>query len=223
MRLCFLFVAIGGLWLGGCSGGSQPGAGRGEPERRFESSSAAGVAEEESSSAVADAEPSAPPAGDNAPPQAGDSDRVVELDALKLTAPEGWTRKPARTAFVEAEFALPKAEGDEADGRLTVSLAGGSVQANIERWKGQFTDLKDMDEEKLRANSLEVTLVDLAGEFNDQRGPFAPATKHADYRMIAAIIPVGEQLHFVKATGPQKTMESHAAAIKAFVLSAQRK
>jgi hypothetical protein len=87
---------------------------------------------------------------------------------------------------------------------------------------GQFTNLEDEDVEKIDAAGVEATLVDLSGEFNDQRGPFAPAVARSDYRMIAAVIPIGEQSYFIKATGPQKTLQSHAEAIKQFVTSAKR-
>jgi hypothetical protein len=39
--------------------------------------------------------------------------------------------------------------------------------------------------------------------------------------MIAAVIPVDGQLHFIKATGPQKTIASHADAIYQFIRSAR--
>jgi hypothetical protein len=39
--------------------------------------------------------------------------------------------------------------------------------------------------------------------------------------MIAAIIPIGAQPYFVKATGPQKTIEAHSEAIRQFISSAQ--
>jgi hypothetical protein len=67
-----------------------------------------------------------------------------------------------------------------------------------------------------------VTLVDLSGEFNDQRGPYAPATKRSGYRMITATIPIDGRLHFVKGVGPKKTMEAQAAKIKAFLDSLKR-
>jgi hypothetical protein len=41
--------------------------------------------------------------------------------------------------------------------------------------------------------------------------------------MIAAVIPVNGQLPFIKATGPQKTIASHAAAIDQFIRSARVK
>jgi hypothetical protein len=43
----------------------------------------------------------------------------------------------------------------------------------------------------------------------------------AGYRMLAAIIPAGDFSIFVKATGPQKTLESHAESLLAFVKTAK--
>jgi hypothetical protein len=153
---------------------------------------------------------------------ASDEGPEVKLGGITFTAPETWQRKAPQSSFIQAEFALPKAEGDDADGRLTVSSAGGSIEANIERWKGQFTKLENSHQEKIESAGVEATLVNLSGEFNDQRGPFAPAVSRPNYRMIAAIIPLGEQPYFVKATGPQKTLEAHAEAIEQFVASAKR-
>ena len=58
---------------------------------------------------------------------------------LQLKAPGAWNRKQPQTAIVEHEFAIPAAKGDKADGRLTIMAASGGVQANIDRWYGQFT------------------------------------------------------------------------------------
>jgi hypothetical protein len=164
---------------------------------------------------------------DNVPPADKPSDTTsdpVELDAITLKAPRGWTRKPAGSQFVLAEFVVPRAEGDDADGRLTISTAGGSVEANIDRWKGQFQPQPTAaKQDVVDVAGLKVTIVDLAGDFNDQRGPFAPAERRLGYRMIAAVIPVEGQLHFIKATGPQKTIASHAAAILEIIRSARPK
>jgi hypothetical protein len=40
--------------------------------------------------------------------------------------------------------------------------------------------------------------------------------------MVAAIVPVDGQLHFIKATGPQKTIASHADEIRQFIRTVQR-
>ena len=155
-------------------------------------------------------------------PTVAASDGRVELEAITLDAPAAWQSKPPGSSFVLAEFVLPRAEGDDADGRLTISTAGGGVEANIDRWKGQFDPQPQQEsQEEVDVAGLKVTVVDFAGDFNDQRGPFAPAVKRPDYRMIAAVIPVEGQLHFVKATGPQKTIAAHADAIHQFIRSVQ--
>jgi hypothetical protein len=147
----------------------------------------------------------------------------VRLAAITLTAPKAWPRKQPRSSFIQAEFELPRAKGDEADGRLTVTTAGGSIEANITRWKGQFNGAQDnAHEEQIEVGGIKATLVDLSGDFNDQPGPFAPAVKRSDYRMIAAIIPVNGQLHFVKGVGPKKTMAAHAEEIKTFIRSVKK-
>jgi hypothetical protein len=148
----------------------------------------------------------------------------VALDAITLVAPPEWKRVAAGSSLVAAEFALPRAEGDDADGRLTISTAGGSVEANIDRWKGQFVPQPEQASQKeVDVAGLTVTIVDLSGEFNDQRGPFAPGERRPGYRMIAAIVPVNAQLYFIKATGPQKTIASHAEVIDQFIRSARLK
>jgi hypothetical protein len=68
---------------------------------------------------------------------------------------------------------------------------------------------------------MDVTLVDFSGTFKDSRGPAAPAVDRPNYRMIAAIIPAKGQMVFVKATGPENTLQQQADKITEFVKSAK--
>ena len=62
---------------------------------------------------------------------------------------------------------------------MTIMGAGGSVEANIDRWIGQFTQPDGSDTKKAakieqkKIGGQEVHLVDVAGTYKDQRGPFA--------------------------------------------------
>ncbi|HTN74697.1 MAG TPA: hypothetical protein VL096_05600 [Pirellulaceae bacterium] len=153
---------------------------------------------------------------------AADDETTLKLgDEGKLTlqAPKEWTKKKPTTNIVQYEFAIPKAEGDEIDGRVTVMGAGGSVEANIERWVGQFQTeggkplgKEQTKVEKTKIDGLEVHLVDLSGTYKDQTRPFGGQTTiRENYRMLGAIIIGGEQgNYFVKAYGPKKTMDAHA-------------
>jgi hypothetical protein len=191
MRDVVLRFAVTALLLSGCSQASTPDA----------STGATGA-----------------PKGDSR----NDSEGQVELDAIRLTAPAQWTRTTPSSSFITAEFALPRAEGDNEDGRLTISTVGGTLAANIDRWKGQFDPQpQQVSLEEIDAGGMKITIVDLFGDFNDQRGPFGPATKRLSYRMIAAVIPLEGQLYFIKATGPQKTIADQADSIHEFIRSAR--
>ncbi|MFO0902622.1 MAG: hypothetical protein U0939_06460 [Pirellulales bacterium] len=169
----------------------------------------------------ADSRPSAAP-DDSAPLDTAGG--PLELDEVAFTAPAGWGRKPVQGGFVDAEYVLPKAEGDAAWGRLTISRAGGAIDANIDRWRGQFGGKPEKETRtEIDVAGVKAIVIDMSGEFADQRGPFAPPTKRAGYRMYAAILPIGAQNHFIKATGPEKTIASHVEALEAFVRSAKPK
>ena len=142
----------------------------------------------------------------------------LDLGTIRLSAPDDWVRKSPRSGFVLAEFSLPRTDPDNEDGRLTVSVAGGSIEANVERWRNQFGEESNGNsQQEIEIAGIRVTLVDFSGTFKDQPGPLAPAVERQGYRMLGAIIPVGGQLHFVKGYGPEKTMAKHADEFHAFL------
>ncbi|MFO0903016.1 MAG: hypothetical protein U0939_08460 [Pirellulales bacterium] len=149
---------------------------------------------------------------------------------LSLTAPESWVRKQPKTRIVEHEFAIPAAAGDMTEGRFTVMGAGGGVDANIQRWIGQFTQpdgsaTKDKSKvQKLQINGMEVHYVDISGDFKDQAGPFAPAVTRENYRMLGAIIVTEKAgMHFLKFYGPKATVTGQEEAFKKMLNSLKLK
>ncbi len=173
----------------------------------------------------------AQPAATDAPPEG----RVFTIadGGFSLRAPEGWKRVQPKSGIVETEFAIP-ADGAAADGsplqpgRMTVMGAGGSVEANIDRWYGQFTQpdgsaTKDKaTTKKLELAGCKVTLVDSPGTYKDSPGgPFAGggAVDRPDYRMLAAIVETPDRRgnYFLKFYGPAKTVAAHADGFRAMV------
>lgn len=207
MKRWLLHVAISGLLVSGCSSES--------PSTTTPSNNGSAMGNPHAGLTTADGG-----AESVAGESSFESGGPVTLEAIELTAPSDWQRKRPSSSFIAAEFALPRAEGDDIDARLTVSTAGGSVEANVDRWKSQFEPLaEEKPPESIDVAGMLVTIVDLSGDFNDARGPFAPPVHRSGYRMIAAIVPVQGQLHFIKATGPQKTMAAHADMIHEFIHS----
>jgi len=166
---------------------------------------------------------------------ADDKDKSIQLaeGAITLTAPDGWVRKQPMTRIVEHEFAVPKAEGDELDGRLTIMGAGGDIEANITRWQGQFVQpngdptSEATKTEQKKVAGLTVHLVDITGIYKDQAGgPFTGAkiVERENYRMLAAIV-VADKLgnYFIKFYGPQKTVDANEKAFHGLIDSLKKK
>ena len=136
---------------------------------------------------------------------------------LLLTAPKGWVRKQPSVRIVEHEFAAPKTGDDEIDGRFTVMSAGGSVEANIDRWIGQFTQPDGgSTKEKTKKHELtieknKVHVVDITGNYKDQpKGPMGPNVTREGFRMLAAIIETEKSgTIFLKFYGPKATVTAN--------------
>lgn len=157
----------------------------------------------------------------------------VSEGKMTFTAPKGWTKKKPASRIVEVEFEAPAAEGDEKGGRLTVMGAGGSVEDNITRWYGQFTQpdgksTKDAAKvQKMSVAGQEVHYVDIGGTYKDQpSGPFAggETVMRENYRMLGAIVKSKEAgNYFLKFYGPKKTIDANEKAFQGLVESLQVK
>jgi hypothetical protein len=160
---------------------------------------------------------------------AGGTAFTVADGKLAFTAPKGWTKKQPRTRIIEVEFEISAAKGDENPGRFTMMGAGGDVQANIDRWFGQFeqpggADSKEKAKvEKLTVAGKTVHYVDLAGTYKDSpSGPFAggKTIKRENYRMLAAIVETKEAgNYFLKFYGPKATVAENEMAFKGMLES----
>ncbi len=134
---------------------------------------------------------------------------------LTLELPAAWPKKQAASRILEHEFSAPPAEGEETAGRLTMMSAGGSVKANVDRWRGQFAsnDVQPKIEKKV-VDGMPVHVVDLQGTFNDRPRPFGPGVRRDNYRMFGVIVEGKAGLYFIKFYGPKKTMDTHEEAFR---------
>jgi hypothetical protein len=149
---------------------------------------------------------------------AADGVFTIADGAYSLSAPQGWKRVQPKSRIVETEFQIPGAESAE-PGRMTVMGAGGTVEANIDRWYGQFAQpdgsaTKDRATTKrMKIAGCDVTVVDIAGTYKDMPGgPFAggQTVQRPDYRMLAAIVQTDGGNYFLKFYGPKETVAANA-------------
>ncbi|TWT99942.1 hypothetical protein Pla108_08860 [Botrimarina colliarenosi] len=154
--------------------------------------------------------------------------RAIEVaeGALVFDAPADWESVTPANRIIEHEIAVPAPSGSDAGpARLTVMAAGGSVDANLARWVGQFqgteggADRQSAKVEKQQSGGMEITLIDVAGTYLESlRGPFGPKTPRPDYRLVGAIVETkGEGNYFFKLIGPAATVEPAVERFQAMV------
>lgn len=154
---------------------------------------------------------------------------------LRYTAPAGWQEEKPTSNMRLAQYKLPRAAGDNADGELVLYYfgpgQGGTAQANIDRWVGQMQQADgspSKDKAKIETttvHNLPVTTVDVSGKYNGGMAspgasPAATPMDMSNYRLRAAIIETPKGSYFVKLTGPQATIarwdQAYADYIKSF-------
>jgi hypothetical protein len=138
---------------------------------------------------------------------------------VSWTAPAGWTKGPDRPMRA-ATYSVPPAAGDTTAGECAVNFfgagQGGSVQDNIDRWKGQFQD-RDGKQAVAKVGTrtvrgLKITTVDTSGTYSGMGGPMVTSPRSVpNYRLLGAIVEAPGGNVFIKLTGPANTIASNAA------------
>lgn len=142
---------------------------------------------------------------------------ITIASGAKMMAPANWKVVRPKISIIQNEFAAPGAEPEQT-ARVTMMAASGSVQANVDRWKGQFQlAAKDgFKEEQKTIEGHTLHLVDLQGTFNERMGgPFAGGrvVHRENYAMAGAILidPNGGKF-FIKMTGPVEAVKANRKA-----------
>jgi hypothetical protein len=156
----------------------------------------------------------------NAPAAPAKAATPAKPSEVVYEAPAGWQKAENPNPMRKATFKIPRAEGDPEDAELAVSQAGGTVDANVQRWAGQFERSKDdpVARKQMKVGDLDVTVVELHGTFAGGGMPgAAPAGPKPNWAMLGAIVETQGSLTFFKLTGPEKTVQSAKPAFDKFV------
>ena len=141
---------------------------------------------------------------------------------VKWTPPAGWVSSGA-TSMRAATYTVA---GAECVVYFFGQGQGGSVDANIQRWEGQFTQAGKPAPAKVgkkTVHGLNVTTVDTTGVYAGMAGPMmTQQAPKSDYRMIAAIVEAPGGNLFVKFTGPVTVIKANEAKFNAMVDSFQK-
>lgn len=152
---------------------------------------------------------------------------------IKWTPPQRWTLGPEQQMRV-ATYLIPAANNDVDGGECAVFYfghgEGGGVEANIERWMGQFeqsdghSSADRVKQKKETINNLTVTTIDLIGTYiggGQMMG--GSGEKKPGYRLLGAIIEGQQGTVFFKLTGPTATVAKAENEFYTLIKSLQTK
>jgi hypothetical protein len=148
---------------------------------------------------------------------------------LRWTAPAGWKSEAARPMRA-ATYSVPPAPGDQTGGEVVINYfgpgQGGTVNANIERWKNQVLGPDGKPAAAIvtqRDANIGMTTIDVSGSYSGMGGPMMASPKVVPgYRLLGAIVEGPGGNVFVKFTGPAKTVEANRQKFDALLASFEK-
>lgn len=134
----------------------------------------------------------------------------------KPSGAKSWLKWTAPAAFEVVDKPSPmrlatyKFKGEAGDAEMSISMAGGDVNSNVERWKKQFTGDARSNVEERTVGAFKVTVVMVEGTYQGMTMPGAPAAGPLENAMLLGAIVEGGKgdAHFFKMTGPAKTVDA---------------
>lgn len=153
-------------------------------------------------------------------------DGTKKFTPFTLTVPKSWSESAPTSSMRAAQFKIGDAE-------LVVFYfgtgQGGTVEANVARWYGQFeqpdgsaTKDKAKREEK-KIDGLDVTLISVKGRFVANVRPTSDK-KHnkPGHQMLAAIVQTDNGPYFFKMVGPEDTVTAAEKDFAAMINSIKK-
>lgn len=139
--------------------------------------------------------------------------------------PPGWKAEAQRPMRLATYTVAP---GGECGVYFFGAGQGGSVEANLDRWIGQFLQADGKASKaaakiaKRSIHGFQVTTVDVSGAYTGMGGPTAqPGPAMPGYRMLGAIVEGPQGSIFIKFTGPAKTIGTNQPAFDKMLASLQ--
>jgi hypothetical protein len=150
--------------------------------------------------------PGHPPVGSGAPrglPPPSD-----EPPALTWTAPPAWASMPNPNAMRLATYRIPRAGKDSEDAEMSVSRAGGSTEANLDRWVRQFDEAGKDSRATRTVRGLKITVVEVSGAYLSGSMMGGATAKKPGWSLLGAVVETKDSSYFFKMVGPTATVQS---------------
>jgi hypothetical protein len=150
--------------------------------------------------------PDHPPVGGAASPVETPANAAATSDeapSISWTVPTGWKTLPNPTAMRIATY------GPTADSELLVVRAGGSTDANFDRWVGQFEEPARSRRYEKTVRGLEVEILEVSGTYTSSgMVPGSSSVPHTGWTLLGAAVETPGSHYFFKLVGPSDQVQS---------------
>ncbi len=141
---------------------------------------------------------------------------VGEFDFL-VTSP--WIQGQNTGMMTKAVLQLPVEGGTPLDAKFyDFGGPSGGIDANIQRWVGQFEGTPEVKKEELEFKGTKVILLTVTGTYMDGM-PGGAKTSKADHTLCGAILAGAKSNIFIKFTGPKEIVTKAQEAFKKLATS----
>jgi hypothetical protein len=162
--------------------------------------------------------PNHPPIeGQGAPGGSPDSETEAP-PLLSWNAPANWAKVPNPNAMRLATYHVAPAAGARDEAELTVVRAGGSTEANLERWIAQFENPEGIVRDKRVVHGLTIATLELRGTFRGGgMGAAGSNDPKSGWMLKGAVVETPDGPYFFKLTGPSASVVAARAGFDALV------
>ncbi|MDH3726173.1 MAG: hypothetical protein OER77_01460 [Myxococcales bacterium] len=163
---------------------------------------------------------------DKIPRPEPDASGKIDLGAVTMQVPAGWTFEKPRALMRRAQFKVSGASGEAESVVFFMGTAGaGSQRANIDRWIAQFTHkdgsrVVDVKPVEKKVSGFDVTQIEVSGEYDGGMTPGGrPGQATSEQRLIAAIVETPMGPYYIKLLGPDATVAENRKVFDAMIAS----
>lgn len=178
----------------------------------------------ETSAAPAPSTAPAAPAAPTTPAAPAVPTAVEEREGLTFSAQAEWIVEAPANEMRKAQYRLPHEAGEATLVVFHFGAQGGTLEANLARWAGQFEQpdggdsMERMTRSERALDGLEVLVVDLSGTYVAETFPGSgERVRQEGWRMLAAVIETPQGPYYAKLVGPADTVAAHAERFDAFL------
>ncbi len=140
---------------------------------------------------------------------------TVKIGPMSFEIGSDWKAEEPSSSFRAAQFSLPPKESGGEPAELAVFQGiGGSADANIQRWIGQFQNTKEEPAVEMKqVGPYHVHILDVEGTYAASMAPMMGGGEpQPNTQMLAAVIEGPGGPWQFKATGPSATVSQHKEA-----------